>query len=311
MATEFRAACVTGGAGFIGQHLVRTLLDRGIAVTVLDDLSVGQRANVPREARLVVGDILDPEAIETALTGADILFHLAARVAIRSSFEFAAEDARVNAAGTASVVTAAVRLGDVRRVIATSSMAVYADSPDGRLVAETHPTSPTSPYGISKLAAERLTHLICARAGISSCVLRLFNTYGRGQALSPYVGVVTIFANQLRAGQRPTIFGDGGQCRDFVHVDDVVQGFLRAMDAATTGESINIGSGEPVTVNQVFDAVRRAVGSDLEPVRAPPAEGELRNSVADIGKARRDLGYSPQHRFATALADVVSDIAPR
>ena len=208
---------VTGGAGFIGTHLVRTLLPRGRPVTVFDNLSTGKFENVPAGATLVVGDVTDGDALARAMLGHSVLVHLAARVAIRSSFDFAVEDTLVNVVGTATVMRAARAAGTLRQVVAASSMAVYADSPIPTPIDEDHPVSPISPYGISKLALEQLVHRMAADAGMASTVLRFFNTYGQGQALSPYVGVVTIFANALRDGKAPTIFGDGEQCRDFVH----------------------------------------------------------------------------------------------
>jgi UDP-glucose 4-epimerase len=308
MKNQFKKACVTGGAGFIGSHLVRALLDEGMSVVVLDNLSVGKSINVPAGARLVKGDILDQDLVSEAVAGCDIVFHLAARVAIRSSFEFAHEDMTVNAAGAASLLAAAVRAKSVRKVITTSSMAVYAEADHQTPIAEDYRTSPISPYGVSKLAAEQLTHLLCARAGIESIALRLFNTYGPGQRLSPYVGVMTIFVNALGKGESPTIFGDGNQCRDFVHVKDVVAGFMRAMAAQVTGETFNIGTGVPISVNAVIRSLNKVMKRPLPGRHVEPARGELRYSVADISKARKMLGYEPAYEFDAALPDVVDEM---
>jgi UDP-glucose 4-epimerase len=274
----------------------------------LDDLSVGRKENVPDGVRLVVGDILDADAVAAAVSGCEVLFHLAARVAIRSSFEFVVEDTMANVVGTANVLRTALRSGRVRRVVATSSMAVYADASSPRPIDEDHPREPVSPYGISKLAAERLTHGICGKAGVESAVLRLFNTFGPGQTLSPYVGVVTIFVNRLRAGQAPIIFGDGEQCRDFVHVEDVASAFLAAMDAPSSGETFNVGSGAATSINHVFYRIREAMGSTIQPMYGPAAPGELRYSIADIGKAARLLGYRPRRSFDSGIEEVVSQI---
>jgi UDP-glucose 4-epimerase len=256
---------------------------------------------------LIVGDILDPGCLGDALTGCDVVFHLAARVAIRASFTGVVEDTTTNVVGTASVLQAAHAAG-VRKVITTSSMAVYADAAAPVPLDEHYPTEPISPYGISKLAAERLTHTMCAQAGMQSVVLRLFNTYGPGQALSPYVGVVTIFVNALRQGKPPTIFGDGAQCRDFVHVADVVQGFVGAMEADVSGETFNIGTGVPTSVNTVLRHLNRVMQTSLAGRYSEAVAGELRYSIADIRKAHRMLGYAPQHRFETAIETVVRDI---
>jgi UDP-glucose 4-epimerase len=305
---KFRRACVTGGAGFIGSHLVRRLLALDMEVVALDNLSVGVRSNVPAGARLVECDILDINQTESAIRGCDIVFHLAARVAIRSSFEFVVEDTMTNVSGTASVLRAAQRSGSVRKVICTSSMAVYADSPTPDPVSEEHLARPISPYGISKLAAESLTHNMCAAAGIDSVVVRLFNTYGPGQKLSPYVGVVTIFVNKLARSEQPVIFGDGLQARDFVHVEDIVSGFICAMDGDVSGETFNIGTGQATTVNEVYRLVAGHMRAPGEPNHVPAAPGELRFSVADISKARKILGYSPRRGFAASVGAVADEI---
>ena len=308
MSSAFRCACVTGGAGFIGSRLAQRLLERGVKVTVLDNLSTGLPGNLPVGARFVEGDILNPVDCRTALEGCDLLFHLAARVAIRSSFDFVVEDTMCNVAGTASILREAVMAGSVRKVISASSMGVYSDSDAPVPVTENHPTNPVSPYGISKLALEQLTHCMAAAAGMDSVVLRLFNTYGPGQRLSPYVGVITIFINRLRADEQPTIFGDGHQARDFVHVDDVVSGFLGAMDSGVSGETCNIGTGLPHTVNQVFESVAALFQSGLKPLYAPAVPGELRYSIASIEKARCLLGYSPTRVFEQSLPGVIAQV---
>lgn len=304
-----RRVFVTGGAGFIGSHLVRALLARGDTVTVFDNLGVGLRDNVPPQAELIVGDVTDAAHVERAIAGHDTVVHFAARVAIRSSFEFAVEDTHTNVVGTASVMRAAQRAGTVKRVLSASSMAIYADGPGPVPVPETHPKNPISPYGVSKLALEQLIHGMGQAAGMKTAVLRFFNTYGPGQALSPYVGVVTIFANALRDGKVPTIFGDGEQCRDFVHVADIVQGCLKALESDVSGETFNLGTGRATSVNTLFGHVKRALGSTLDAAHAPAVPGELRYSIADITKARTLLGYAPEHALETSLPPVVREIA--
>jgi UDP-glucose 4-epimerase len=305
---QFKSVCVTGGAGFIGSHLVEALLERGMRVTVLDNLSVGRRDHVPSSAELVVGDILDTDLAADVFANCELVFHLAARVAIRSSFEYAVDDAQINVVGTSSVLQAAEKSRSVRKVIVASSMAVYADAPYGSPVGEEYRTSPVSPYGVSKLAAERLTHLMCSRVQIESVVLRLFNTYGPRQALSPYVGVVTIFIDQLLKGETPVIFGDGEQCRDFVHVRDVARGFLRAMEAGSGGETFNIGSGCPRSVNQVLAVLNQCMETKLHGQHVDPVSGELCYSVADIAKAKRLLGYQPVEEFEPALRRLADEV---
>jgi len=300
--------CITGGAGFIGGHLVRALLAQGYQVTVLDNLSVGHAENVPADARLVVGDIHDPQSLANALEGATHVVHLAARVAIRSSFEFVVEDTDVNVVGTASVLHALTEAKGVKRFVAASSMAVYSDADQPLPITEQHPAEPVSPYGISKLAAERLTHACCSHLGIDSVVLRLFNTYGPGQALSPYVGVVTIFVNKMMQGETPIIYGDGEQCRDFVHVSDVVQGFIKALFSEVSGETFNIGTSVATSVNQIVDYLNTTMGVTLCGRHVAGMPGELRYSIADISKAQKMLDYAPQHHLQNSIAVVVNEI---
>ena len=304
MGTGLRV-CVTGGAGFIGSHLCRALIAAGHSVTAFDNLSVGRRENLPAGVPLVVGDILDGAALEATLRRSDAVCHLAARVAVRSSFEFVVDDATTNVAGTASVLQAARRAETVRRVVSTSSMAVYAEGKRGVAISEEYETNPTSPYGVSKLAAERLTHLVCREAGLESVVLRLFNTYGPGQRLSPYVGVATIFMDALRRGEPPVIFGDGEQSRDFVHVSDVAAGFAAALVAPVSGETLNIGSGVPLSVNQLLSALGRAMNVAPRPIYRDAVPGELRYSLADIARARARLHYTPKANLEQALVALV------
>jgi UDP-glucose 4-epimerase len=308
MSFPFQKVCVTGGAGFIGSKLVHALVALGVDVVVIDDLSVGSRAALPREARLVQADVRDTDKVMSALAGCGLMFHLAARVAVRSSFEFVVEDTSVNVVGTASVLRAAQRSGSVKRFVLTSSMAVYADAPIGTLIDEQWATKPLSPYGISKLTAEALVHQLCAHAGMSSAVLRLFNTYGIGQQLSPYVGAITIFCNRIAQGQAPRIFGDGNQSRDFVHVQDVVQALLKAGAAECSGETFNVGTGVATSVNQVVVAIQAALGTSFRPEHIDTAPGELRCSVANVDKARQLVGYKPVHVFKDSVVEIARQL---
>jgi UDP-glucose 4-epimerase len=296
---------VTGGAGFIGQHLVRSLLERDARVVVLDNLSMGRRENVPADARLVEGDVRDTALLEQLLPGVDVVFHLAARVTIRGSMTRFVEDAETNIMGTLSVLQACARR-QVGQIILASSMAVYSDAPAPVALAETYPTEPISPYGAGKLAAERYARLICAGAGIRQTSLRFFNTYGAGQGLTPYVGVMTIFINALLSGKPPVIFGDGEQCRDFVFVGDIVQGCLHAVEHGGHGDVYNLGSGQGTTINTLANMLCRRIEPSLSPVHGPAASGELRNSIADINRARTALNYAPRGRLETQLDDIIA-----
>jgi UDP-glucose 4-epimerase len=305
---RFRRALVTGGAGFIGARLVRGLLDRGLDVTVLDNLSVGTADRVDPRARLVTGDIRRTADLAPALEGVDCVFHLAARVAIRASVDGFVDDADTNLMGTVTLLSALdpMRVG---HFTLASSMAVYAEGRPDRPIDEEHLQEPISPYGVSKWAAERIAAQVLAQKGIRCTVTRYFNTFGPGQTYTPYVGVVTIFATRLLNGEPIVIFGDGEQTRDFVHVDDIVSGTIATLDGPTG--IYNLGTGRGTTVNEVARLLvsRLAPGAEIKYAAAQP--GELRCSIADIERARKALGYEPSRSLATGLDDVLADIKDR
>lgn len=304
----FAHALVTGGAGFIGSHLGRQLLAAGKKVTVLDNLSVGRREAIPEGARFVHGDLRDQAAVREALADVDCVFHLAAQVTIRGSFDRFYEDLDTNVMGTARLL----RELDPSRVkwfTLASSMAVYADAPTPAPIAETHPTHPISPYGIGKLAAEGVSRQILEARGIPFTAVRYFNTFGPGQTYTPYVGVITIFVTRLLRGEGITIFGDGEQQRDFVHVDDIAAGTM-----ATPGRApgtYNLGTGHGTSLNELASLLIDRLAPGQEPTHAAAQAGELRFSVADISAARAALGYTPSRRIETEIDRVVDDVRRR
>ncbi len=298
---------VTGGAGFIGHHLTRALLGRGVAVTVLDDLSMGRRENVPDAARLVVGDVRDAGALDDALEGVDAVLHEAAVVSIRASVEHFVRDAEVNLMGTLTVLRA-IAARRIARAVLASSMAVYADSSTPEPLSEGAPTVPISPYGVAKLAAERYWLLIGAQAGVATTVLRYFNTYGPNQTPTPYVGVITIFIERLLAGAAPRIFGDGEQARDFIHVDDVVAANLAVLDAppaAVAGRVFNVGTGRATSVNQIAAQLIAALAPGTQAEYLPPQPGEMRNAIADPSAIQGAVGWTAR-RVPPDLGDVIA-----
>jgi len=303
-------AVVTGGAGFIGGHLSRALCSAGWMVRVVDDFSTGTRENVAPGAELFESDVCAPGALAAALDGAQVVFHLAARVSIRHSVETFYDDAQTNLMGTLEVLRAAAA-ARVRRLVLASSMAVYADSEPGTRVAESHPTEPISPYGVAKLAAERYLALLGPALRVEPVVLRFFNTYGPGQGYTPYVGVLTIFVTRILRGEPCLIFGDGRQCRDFTHVDDIVRGcVLAAQSSAAAGGVFNLGSGRGTTVGELAELLRQRLGGgEIRHVDRDPSE--LVCSVADIGKASRVLGYHPSARLEDRIGEVVEAIRAR
>ena len=304
----FSHALVTGGAGFIGSHLARALVASGRRVTVLDNLSVGRRAVVPDAARFVQGDIRDEAAVTDALTGVDCVFHLAAQVTIRGSFDRFYEDLDTNVMGTARLLRV-VDPSAVKWFVLASSMAVYADADSPAPIDESHRTQPLSPYGIGKLAAEGVARQILGARGIPFTAVRYFNTFGPGQTYTPYVGVITIFVTRLLRGEPPIIFGDGEQQRDFVHVDDIAAGTLAAPGHAPG--TYNLGTGRGTSLNALASLLVERLAPAASPQYAPAQPGELRYSVADIGAARRALEYAPSRALETDLASVIDDIRAR
>jgi UDP-glucose 4-epimerase len=301
-------ALVTGGAGFIGSHVARRLLAEGRKVTVIDNLSVGRRDAVPDGARFVHGDIRDEAAVSDALAGVDCVFHLAAQVTIRGSFDRFYEDLDTNVMGTARLLRS-VDPARVKWFTLASSMAVYADAPAPTPIAESHPAEPLSPYGLGKLAAEGVSRQILAARGIPFTALRFFNTFGPGQTYTPYVGVITIFVTRLLRGDAPVIFGDGEQRRDFVHVDDIAAGVLLSPGRAPG--TYNLGTGRGTSLNELASLLTARVNPGVHHQYARAQPGELRYSIADITAARRDLGYRPQHTIESRIDDVVDDIRRR
>jgi UDP-glucose 4-epimerase len=302
---KYRRALVTGGAGFIGSHLVERLLRESMQVVVLDDLSVGKRTNVPASAEFLHGDVRDPSVVTSAMSGADVVFHLAARVSIRASVAGFYQDAETNLMGTLNVLQACAA-HKVKKLVYASSMAVYADAPSSQPLQESHETAPISPYGVAKLACERYAMLVAAQSGFDAVALRYFNTYGPRQTFTPYVGVITIFVQRLLRGEPPVIFGDGEQRRDFVYVGDIVDATFRAMIQKVPGQVFNVGSGRGVSVNQVAALLCARLRPDIAPQHAPAHPGELRNSVADISRARQLLGYEPQARLEDHIDEVIA-----
>ena len=233
-------ALITGGAGFIGNHIARLLLDEGWNVVCFDDFSVGKREYVPDGAEIIEGDIREEEKLKMAMTGCRHVYHLAARVSIRKAVETFIDDAEVNTLGTLCAFRAARDAG-VERFLYASSMAVYGKvhySPQD----ENHPVNPTSPYGIGKYASERYILSMADQWGVEPVICRYFNTYGPRQTPSPYVGVITIFCRKLFEGETPEIFGDGGQLRDFTHVEDIARGSVMALRSAPSRSVINLGT---------------------------------------------------------------------
>jgi UDP-glucose 4-epimerase len=283
-----QTVCVTGGAGFIGSHLVDAFVARGHRVLVLDDLSSGRRENLPPEAELHVLDVRSPEAAElVASAGIDLLAHQAAQMDVRRSVEDPVHDAQVNVTGTLNLLEAACK-GGVRQVLfASTGGAIYGEQ-EVYPAAEDHPTRPLSPYGVAKLAVERYLYFYSREHGLDATCLRYANVYGERQNPHGEAGVVAIFCRRLLQGRPVTIHGDGLQTRDYLHVSDVVRANLAAVELP--GFRIyNVGTGQETSVVALYRRLAEAVGTDLEPRHGPAKRGEQRRSSVDPSRARAEL----------------------
>jgi nucleoside-diphosphate-sugar epimerase len=298
-------ALITGGAGFIGSTLAKGLAASGAEVTVLDNLSSGYRENIQKQPgiRLVEKDVRDAAAVKAAVAGTNVVFHLAASVGNQRSIEQPVNDAEINVIGTLRVLEAARKAG-VRKVVLASSAGIF-----GELktlpIREDHPVEPDSPYGASKLCAEKQGLAFARLYGMDVVCLRYFNVYGPGQRFDAYGNVIPIFVFGVLRGQPVTIFGDGEQTRDFVNVRDVVQANIKAAMVPGLSGAFNIGSGTRISVNRLVELLRAAGG--LNPVvRYGPARvGDVRDSLADIGAARKAFGFEPTVTIEEGLTEYV------
>jgi UDP-glucose 4-epimerase len=290
-------AIVTGGAGFIGSHVVDALLARGDEVHVLDDLSKGKRVNVAAGAELHVGDIRQPDGVFDAVRPEAVL-HLAAQADVRVSVERPDVDADVNVIGTVRILEAARRHG-AQVVFASSGGAGYGEC-DGP-ARESAPLRPLAPYGTSKICGEEYLATWNRLWRTRHVSLRLGNVYGPRQEPHGEAGVVAIFMGLLRDGGTPTIFGDGRQTRDYVYVGDVARSMLLAL--GRDGGVYNVGTGVETSVLDLYQAIVAASGVEREPAFAPARLGELQRSVLDPARAARDLGWRPEHPLADGLAE--------
>ena len=297
---------VTGGAGFIGSHLVDELMSRDFDVVVLDDLSGGKRDNLSRHLGkpsfcLVEGDIRNRDDVKKALDGVDAVFHLAAIVSVDFSVKNPLLVNEVNIDGSLNVLRESLKAG-VKRFVYASSCAVYGD-PVHLPVSEQHPTKPMSPYAVTKLAAEHYCRVFYEAYGLETVCLRFFNVYGSRQGKGPYSGVISQFIEQLKQGKPPVIFGDGTQTRDFVHVDDVVDATLRALNRKEcAGNVINAGSGKETSIKELANILIRLFGvRGIRPKCSAPRTGDIRRSCADLSKAEGLLGYRPKFSLERGL----------
>jgi nucleoside-diphosphate-sugar epimerase len=306
-AERFVSTLVTGGAGFIGSAIARHLVERGGQVVVLDNLLTGLVENLPDGVTFVNGDLRDRAAVERACEGVDVVFHQGALRSVPRSVDQPELSLQCNVLGTMNTLLAAERAG-VRRVVYASSSSVYGDSGDP-VNREDMPSSPMSPYAVSKLAGEQYCRVWSRLGRLSTVSLRYFNVFGPGQRPeSKYSTVFPAFISALAVGRPPELHWDGEQSRDFTYIDDVVRANILAAEAddRVEGEVINIGGGEPKTMNEVLRSVSDAMGRWIEPTRMPRRDGDVRRTNADISKARTLLDWKPEIAWKEAVEATVA-----
>ena len=300
-----RTSLVTGGAGFIGSHIAEALVRRGDRVRVLDNLSTGFLSNLETirdRIEFIEGDVADAAVVGRAVEGVDCVFHQAALASVPRSMERPLDTHAACVTGTVTLLDAARRAG-VRRVVYASSSSVYGDQPASSKRENDLP-APISPYGAAKLAAEYYCRTFAASFPLETVSIRYFNVFGpRQDPGSPYSAVIPLFITAILSGSQPVIYGDGLQSRDFTFVANVVEGNLLAADApGVSGRVFNVAMGRTTNLLELLSAMNRLLGTQVKPQHAEPRPGDVRESMADITLARRDLGYEPKTGFEEGLA---------
>jgi len=298
---------VTGGAGFIGSHLSDALARRGHGVRVADNLVTGKRSNLDHVpgVEFLEGDLADPAFARRAVDGVQYVLHQAAIPSVPRSVADPVTSHRANVDATLNVLVASREAG-VKRLVFAGSSAAYGNTPT-LPKREDMPTNPLSPYALQKVVGEQYLQMFTRLYGLETVSTRYFNVFGpRQDPSSPYSGVISVFATALLEKRSPTIYGDGGQTRDFTYVDNVVDGVLRACEApAASGEVINVATGGRISLNDLFRAMRAIVGGSVEPDYMASRAGDVQDSQADISKAKRLLGYEPSVSFEEGLRRTV------
>jgi nucleoside-diphosphate-sugar epimerase len=299
---------VTGGAGFIGSNLVEALLGRGERVRVLDNFSTGKPENLAGlggDLSIIEGEVTDPWAVREAMRGVDYVLHQAAIASVQRSIDDPVATERTNVLGTLQVLEAAKAAG-VQRLVYAASSSAYGETVADK-IHEDLPVRPVSPYGVSKLAGEMYCSAFYNVYGLETVALRYFNVFGpRQDPESEYSAVIPRFIKMLLAGEQPTIYGDGEQTRDFTYIDNVVAGNLLALAAPNAaGKTFNLASGRRISLNQLAETLGKILGVTVLPKYAPARAGDIRDSSADISRAKAGLDYTPMVDFYTGLENTI------
>lgn len=292
---------VTGGAGFIGSHLVDTLVQAN-NVVVLDTLSSGNREYVHPKATLVEGSVRERETVEAAMDGVDVVFHQAALVSVEESIDNPTKSQAVNVDGTLTVLDCA-RQTDTR-VVAASSAAAYGQ-PEATPIPESAPLRPDSIYGVDKAAVDHYTRQFESLYGLPTVALRYFNVYGPRQSAAAYSGVISTFLGQATEGNPLTVQGDGTQTRDFVHCSDVVKANIRAATTSHTGEAFNVGTGSETSITELAETVCEVFGTPVDTTTVPARKGDVQRSCAETEKAQQQLGFESRVDLEEGLETIV------
>jgi nucleoside-diphosphate-sugar epimerase len=310
MPLDYSEILVTGGAGFIGSHIVDRLLQEGLVVRVLDNMSTGEKKNLAQHQnkksfRLIEGDVRNFDWVKKAVEGVDAVVHEAALVSVTRSVEDPLLSNEINVKGTVNLLKACVD-AHVKRFVLASSCAVYGDT-ESLPNHENLAPKPLSPYAADKLAAETYAKVFHDVYGIETVSLRYFNVYGPRQKYGPYSGVISIYINLLQENEPLLIIGDGNQTRDFVNVKDVVEANIKALTKPkAAGEVFNISTGEATTIIKLSETIQQIMGkTDLKPVYVEPRPGDIMHSYGDISKAQRKLGYKPRVQLEKGLNELI------
>ncbi|MBI5376804.1 MAG: SDR family oxidoreductase [Candidatus Schekmanbacteria bacterium] len=299
---------ITGGAGFIGSNLCDELLKRGKKVRVIDNLSTGKMENLSRvikEIEFIQGDLRNIDDLRKAVKGVDTVFHIGAIPSVTRSVKDPITSNEANVDGTLNLLVASKEAG-VRRLVYSGSSSAYGDKIE-LLKSEELSPEPLSPYAVSKLTGEYYCSVFSKLYGIETVVLRYFNVFGpRQDPSSPYSGVISIFIRQMISGEKPTVYGDGEQSRDFTFVKNVVNANIAASERqGISGSLINVACGKRITLNELIDELNIILGTNLQPLYFEPRAGDIKHSLADITRANKFLDYSPEVSFSDGLNKTV------